>query len=136
MNLTDKDRQNIVDVAVSFLGRPYKLGAKWDIYGIQDPKGPIDCSGFVRYCYWRGASKLIRDGSMQQFEDTEETDGPKIGDVAFFRGQTSGLIHHVGMIADDKQMIEARGEPYNKVIYRPRSKWENWEEFTGYRKFK
>ena len=136
MQLTSKDRKKIIDEATAKLTRPYKLGAKWDIYD-ESPQGPIDCSGFVRWCYWRGASKLIRDGSMQQYEDTVKiADKPKIGDVGFFKNGATGLIHHVGMIYSDTEMIEARGDKYNMVITRPRIKWEAWPEFTGYRRFK
>ncbi len=125
------DRQKIVKVALERLHRPYSFGAKWPLNNM-NPQGPIDCSGFVRWCYWRGGL-TIPDGSSAQFDATVATDNPIPGDLGFFRNEQG--IHHVG-IYNSSDVIEARGEPYNQVILRPSTKWEAWPEFTGWRRLK
>ena len=128
------DLSKVVEVARTQLGKPYLLGAKWDIHN-KNPTGPIDCSGFVRWCYFQGASILIEDGSYDQFGLTMAAINPIPGDLGFFR-HPDGVIHHVGLIADDENVIEARGDPFNAVILRPRSKWEAFSEFTGWRRLR
>ena len=112
------------------LGRPYLLGAKWR----QDdpsPTGPIDCSGFVRWLYSR-IGLNIPDGSYDEILAChKDVAKPQIGDLGFFKN-AQGVVDHVGMVYDEYLMIEARGEPYNEVITRPRSKWEAYALFTGY----
>lgn len=125
------DRVKLIEVAKARLYSPYRLGAKWALDNL-NPQGPVDCSGFVRWCYWR-AGLTIRDGSEQQFEDTDLTTSPLPGDLGFFR--KDGLIHHVG-IYNSADVIEARGEPYNQVILRPSAKWETFDQFTGWRRIK
>jgi hypothetical protein len=58
---------------------------------------------------------------------------PRLGDVGFVR-PIGGPSHHVVIYMGDKMVIEARGNPYNKVIYRPASLWEKWPAFTGPRR--
>lgn len=47
---------------------PYKLGAKWPVEAdIRDVLAkPVDCSGFVRWLFWRQGIRLP-DGSQQQW---------------------------------------------------------------------
>lgn len=113
------------------LGRPYLLGAKWPL-DAQDPVGPIDCSGFVRWVYSRGGLSLP-DGSYNQVNMCKPVANKDAepGDLAFFKAG-NGTIDHVGIVYDAHLMIEARGNPYNEVITRPRSKWEAYELFAGY----
>ncbi len=128
------DRQKLVALAVSKVGRPYGYGSKWAL-SEPSPTGAVDCSGFIRWLYARSAGIVLPDGSYNQYDATDPCQDPLPGDVGFFRN-SDGLIDHVGMIANDEYMVEARGEPFNHVILRPRSKWEAWPEFTGYRRFK
>lgn len=129
------DKEKILEAAEAALGRPYDLGAKWRI-DADNPEGPIDCSGFVRWTFSRGGV-VIADGSYNQFNATRPlADGeqPEPCDLGFFLRQ--GVPHHVGILFDGFQVIEARGKPYNKVIFRPRVKWEAFHEFSGWRRMK
>lgn len=126
-----ENKQEILDHAFLALGRPYLFGAKWALAD-DEPKGPVDCSGFIRWCYHKGGL-VIPDGSFYQYRATEPVDGvPAPTDLAFFLRE--GTPHHVGMLFDNDWVIEARGEPYNKVIRRPRKKWEAFHEFSGWRR--
>ena len=122
------------------LHRPYLLGAKWPLKDL-NPLGPIDCSGLVSWCYWRAGIE-IPDGSVNQYEATEDTKAPLCGDLGFFfkeivdpAGNIIKKINHVG-IYYGANVIEARGDDYNQVILRPSAKWEAFSGFTGWRRFK
>lgn len=110
---------------------PYKYGAKWDLKA-KNPVGPVDCSGFVRWVYFQNGI-LIPDGSANQYAATKPTDNPQRGDLGFFKHEDSGRIYHVGILYSPEWVIEARGEPYNMVLTRPRAKWEAYHRFTGWR---
>lgn len=125
----------IVAAARSRLGIPYNYGSKWTLAD-ENPRGPIDCSGLTIWAYYQGSKgKLILPhGSHAQFGVSLECRSPRVarpGDLGFFR-KAGASCHHVGILANETEVIEARGEPYNQVIIRPRSKWEAWHEFTGW----
>lgn len=115
-----------------------KLVGKWsnlDILPIT-----LDCSGLTHGSYAISGLKLPH-GSQNQYNYTLLTESPKPGDLAFL-GREKGnptLIYHVGILFDDKNIIEARDfDPKasfatGKVILRPREKWENYANFAGYR---
>ena len=130
-NIDNTDLEFMLHEAGRMLGRPYLLGAKWPL-DAQNPVGPIDCSGFVRWVYSR-AGLHLPDGSYDQILVCSPVSAGEAqwGDLGFFKN-SEGKIDHVGIIYDDHLMIEARGEPYNEVITRPRVKWENYELFAGY----
>jgi cell wall-associated NlpC family hydrolase len=130
------DRSALIKLALSKLGTPYLFGGKWPLNSDDTGSQGIDCSGFVRWCYARSNNIILPDGSYSQYDASDPCDDPLPGDVAFFRNADSGDIDHVGMVANDEYMVEARGKPFNQVILRPRAKWEAWPEFTGYRRFK
>jgi cell wall-associated NlpC family hydrolase len=133
------DRLKIIRVAMERIHREYLFGAKWPLNNM-NPQGAIDCSGFTRWCYWRGGY-TIPEGSQEQFDETIPIEHPLSGDLGFFAhvGEDGKpdlkKIHHVG-IFNSSDVIEARGEPYNQVILRPSAKWEAWKEFTGWRRFR
>ena len=82
----------------------------------------------------------IPEGAQQQFDFTIATAMPQLGDLCFF-GKNKDITHiyHVGMVFDDLQIVEARGHQEGssfetgKVIFRPRSAWEAYGNFCGYR---
>ena len=127
------DLQKCLNLAHSKLGTPYKLGAEWDLKD-PDPQGPVDCSEFVEWAYAQGGMR-IPDGAHNQYLKTVPDLAPAPGSLGFFKAGDAPC-HHVGMMYDKDNVIEARGEPYNKVILRPIKKWEAWKDFTGWRKFK
>ena len=130
-DINSDDLKFMVHEAGRMLGRPYLLGAKWKLND-PNPEGPIDCSGFVRWLFSRGGIPLP-DGSYDEILACHKVVfEPFPGDLGFFKSATTGVVDHVGMVYDDYLMIEARGEPYNEVIVRPRRNWEAYSGFTGY----
>ena len=124
------DKSFMIHEAGRMLGKPYLLGAKWKLND-PNPTGPVDCSGFVRWVLSRGGIN-IPDGSYAQILAChKELFEPSAGDLGFFKN-AKGLIDHVGMVYDDYLVIEARGEPYNEVIVRPKKNWEAYELFAGW----
>lgn len=114
------------------LGKPYKFGFK---PASSDPSPThFDCSALVHWLYAH-CGQNVPDGSQNQFEASSPVQVPKLGDVGFFR-KPGCPTHHVGLYWTNVNVLEARGEPYNAVIYRPVAKWEAWCEFTGWRRFK
>lgn len=122
------------------LGQPYKFGFQIENLEEKIPAA-FDCSEFTRWCYHQGGI-FLPDGSATQFQFCQPTDDPKPGDLGFFReteeknsgGRKVGQIYHVGLVFDDGiRIIEARGAPYNKVIFRPMAAWREFKNFAGWR---
>ena len=126
-----------------------ELGVKYVFGSKPDAKNPrpdsFDCSGLVHWAYGE-VGITVPEGSQEQFDasDPVSKGNEKFGDVGFFRKPDSPT-HHVGIIFDDVNVIEARGIepsleaqglPDDQVILRPRAKWEAFSEFTGWRRFK
>jgi cell wall-associated NlpC family hydrolase len=133
------ERNILIYHAVSQLGKPYLFGAKWGLKDI-DPKGPTDCSGFVRWCYAQ-IGLDIPDGSTNQ-KAAAISIMPSIlilpGDLVFLHTPLGpDDEHHVGMVYDKYLIIEARGiivdgKEIGKVELHSRREWEGRADFTGY----
>lgn len=116
-----------IDAAKGMLNREYKFGAKWDQKDYSPP-GPTDCSNFVRWALSQGGATSCPDGSWNQYLDSYDIRNPAPGDLKFLGDIDNGgrmlSTHHVVMLQDEDTVIEARGEPYNRVINRPRAAWD------------
>lgn len=121
-------RDKIIKVAESQLGKPYIFGHEVDL----DNANPdsFDCSEFVEWVF-RQVGLHMPDGSFNQFPYTVAVDSPEPADLGFF-GNEKG-IYHVGIVYDALKVIEARGFPYNKVIFRPLIAWTHFNHFKGWR---
>ena len=124
-------------IAEAQLGKPYRFGHEVKL----DDPNPIafDCSEYVQWCFHQ-IGVTVPDGSFNQYQASTPVTNTQIGDVGFFEREPELStdppgIYHVGMILDDKNVIESRGEPFNQVILRPREKWEQFVRFNGWRRF-
>lgn len=136
------DNTKLQAVAISQLGKLYLFGSK---PAINDPT-PIsfDCSGFIRWVYGQVGIELP-EGSEEQRERTVVVERTlQIGDVGFFIDPVTKVSKHVGMLINESEVIESRGFepsleakgiPTKMVLIRPRTNWENWHEFSGWRRF-
>jgi len=127
------DRAKIILAAQGRLGMPYLFGAKWRLID-DEPNTAVDCSGYVRWCFYRGGV-TIPDGSQGQYaysRGLSVSEVPRAGDLGFFL--RNGAPYHVGIYEDTANVLEARGEPFNKVIRRPVKKWEAFSAFSGWRR--
>jgi len=114
------------------LGKPY-------IYGVENLPGTLnvfsqDCSELYQNAYaYVGVD--IPDGARYQFEKSIPIplEQARLGDLGFFK-KGDNPAHHVGGIFNEYYICEARGKPFNRVILRSRKRWENWKDFTGYRR--
>jgi len=122
-------REKIVKLAEGQLGKPYVFGVELNLD--DDYPKSFDCSEFVQWLFHKNGL-TIPDGSKAQYDFTSLTMNPLPGDLGFFGDDKRG-IYHVGMIFDDTKVIEARGYPYNKVIFRPRIAWNQFGNFKGWR---
>ena len=94
------DKKELIDVAKTYLGSPYK-------YGGNTPQG-IDCSGFVKNVYSEVGVKLPRT-AREQFTTGTSTDRGELatGDLIFFgRGQKRDPSH-VGIFLKDDKFIHS-----------------------------
>ena len=135
----DIDWDKFEHCALGALEAPYKYGAKWPL-GDPEPVGPIDCSGLTRWAFSR-VGVYLPDGAHAQFLASEKDADPGLGSLGFWKRGVK--VHHCGILINDDEVLEARGCdkheghdakicPYNKVILRPRARWEAWKEFTGW----
>ena len=84
--------QQIVDYALTCLGKPYK-------YGGMTPEG-FDCSGYTCYVFGHFGYRLPHR-SLWQFEQVDKLDADDLqpGDLVFFAGSKGGNdINHVGIV--------------------------------------
>ena len=96
-------RQNLVDYALQFVGRPYRAGGN-------DPHTGADCSGFVKYVMQHGAGI-----SMNRSSRSQATQGTQIGanqmqpgDLIFYGN--GSRINHVAMYIGNGQIVHASTE--------------------------
>ena len=93
-------RQNLVNYALQFVGRPYRAGGN-------DPHVGADCSGFVKYVMQYGAGiSMNRSSGAQASQGTAiSADVMQPGDLLFY-GQGS-RINHVAMYIGNGQIVHA-----------------------------
>ena len=96
-------RQEIIEVANSYLSTPYLWGGK-------SPFG-IDCSGFTQIVYKINGIPIPRDASEQvNLGDSRNfIDEAQAGDLAFFDNE-EGHVIHVGIVLEGRKIIHASGE--------------------------
>ena len=105
-------RQNLVNYALQFVGRPYRAGGN-------DPHVGADCSCFVKYVMQYGAGiSMNRSSGAQASQGTAiSADVMQPGDLLFY-GQGS-RINHVAMYIGNGQIVHASTERTGIKI----SKW-------------
>ncbi|MDR1625505.1 MAG: C40 family peptidase [Spirochaetia bacterium] len=120
-------RDKIVTTARKYLGARY-------IYGAQNPPRAFDCSGFVGQAYMEGAGfKLPR--TSKALAVTGRAVGRKDirpGDIIYFDINGWGVISHVALVLDSKNMIHAVSENRGMAITSLDDKWYR-PKIAGYR---
>lgn len=95
-------REQIVELAKTYLGNPY-------VYGGTDPVNGIDCSAFMQYLYGIYGISLPRTSKSQGFVGTMITkDSVDKGDLIIYADDAE--IYHVVMFAGDGKTVEAANE--------------------------
>lgn len=125
------DWESFKRLGLAQVGKPYLYGAVADVT-CPDPVA-FDCAELVYWLYGRALNVRLSNYSDGQFRQSIPADNPRLGDLGFWRKGNSPT-HHVGILWDDGQVLEARGDNYGKVIFRPRKSWEAWKDFTGWRR--
>lgn len=130
-------RRGLTEDAEKLLGIPYKIGAEWT--DLAQPPALIDCSEMVEgLCHKRALE--MPDGAVNQYNFLKQypAANPTRGDIGFFierdgqHDRPKGTVYHSGMIFDASRVIEARGKPYDKVIFRPIIAWREFKNFGGW----
>jgi len=118
---------------VEQLGKPYLFGVE-NVTGLLKLKR-ADCSEIIENAYAYIGIKVPDYSNNQYMASSPIPAGEeRLGDVGFFKRPDAAATHHVGMIFNDFYVFEARGNPFNRIILRPRRRWEAWREFTGWRR--
>ncbi|HEY3278385.1 MAG TPA: C40 family peptidase [Syntrophorhabdaceae bacterium] len=98
--LMSGDRKELIGVAKTYLGTPYKLGGNFST--------GIDCSGFVKQVFSAFSVSLPRTARQQYHEGTRvDKDDLLAGDLVFFRSEKSADPAHVGIFIDQDRFIHA-----------------------------
>ncbi len=100
--------ENIVDVALKFVGFPY-------LWGGLSPKG-FDCSGLMKFSYFMNGIILLRD-AREQIHTGENIDYSDVlknfrkGDLVFFgtpaTGNKPAKVTHVGLYIADGEIVHS-----------------------------
>jgi cell wall-associated NlpC family hydrolase len=98
--LTEKHRKDLIAIAGSYLGTPYRFGGT--------NSNGFDCSGFVYKVYHRALNWNIPRTTETQFKASFSINSHNAlpGDLVFFR-INGGRIDHVGMMISNYQFIHA-----------------------------
>lgn len=78
------------------------------VYGGQSSQG-FDCSGFTRYVFAKFGINLPRQADLQIGVGVEVASREELalGDLVFFKTESSTKINHVGIYVGDRQFIHA-----------------------------
>lgn len=98
-----KQRQDVVDYALQFVGNRY-------VYGGLDPNTGVDCSGFTRYVMQHAAGISLSHSSRAQSGEGRVISYSEIkpGDLIFYGG--TGYINHVALYIGNGQVVHASTE--------------------------
>ena len=149
MSWSKATRLHVQDVIMQQLGVPYKIGSadpdtgKWIVRGkpsiSNEHPDSFDCSGLSRWGIAQGIengkSIILPHGSFNQINFCKPlgAEEPQLFDLGFADfDDKKGVPDHVIIIINYYEVIEARGEPYNKVILRPIAVWEKSPGFMGW----
>lgn len=97
----------------------------------------FDCSELAERG-WAEVGVKVPDGCVNQMPATRALAAAEtrlVGDVRFFQKPGAAPHHVILDFGDGKNVIEARGEPFNAVILRPVAKSDAWPEATEWRRF-
>lgn len=93
-------RHNLLELAIEQIGSRY-------VYGSARP-GAFDCSGLTSYLYGNHGISLLRRASQQlQNGVIVPKEAMQVGDLVFFRRNSSVPADHVGIYAGNNQIIHA-----------------------------
>jgi cell wall-associated NlpC family hydrolase len=100
-NVSNQDRQKVVDLATDMLGVSYR-------YGGQSPKKGFDCSGLVYYTHKQAGIRIPRT-TREQFRAVRQISYRSLlaGDLIFFSTNGNGLVSHVGIYVGGGKFIHA-----------------------------
>lgn len=100
-----REMATVLAQARSFLSRPYNMGGKNSVTG-------IDCSGLVQLAYRAIGLNLARDAKQQYLNGNLllpcVVEALEPGDALFFMGQT-GQVDHTGLYLGDRKILHATG---------------------------
>ncbi|MCD8225166.1 MAG: C40 family peptidase [Clostridiales bacterium] len=96
-------RQNLVNYAMQFVGKPYRDGGN-------DPHTGADCSGFVKYVMQYGAGISMNRSSAAQSGQghTVSADEMQPGDLIFYGN--GSRVNHVAMYIGSGRIVHASTE--------------------------
>jgi hypothetical protein len=102
----EKDMARVLAQARSLLARPYNMGGRNSVTG-------IDCSGLVQTAYRTVGLSLARDAKQQYLNGNLilpcVAEALQPGDAIFFIN-SAGQVGHTGLYLGDGEMIHAQGE--------------------------
>lgn len=108
---SDRDRgAQLVEVALTYLGRPYRLGG-------QDLATGVDCASFVRLLFRPLGVELPSTAADQMALGAvvlEDELAP--GDLVFFRDTYKRGISHVGVYVGDGRFVHAAGRKSGIIV--------------------
>lgn len=100
-HLMEDSKADWVDIALSFVGAPYRWGGR--------TRQGVDCSGLIQIARQLAGLRCRRDSDMQNAEADEISGNPKRGDIAWWPG-------HIGILLGDGNLLHANAFHMSCVI--------------------
>ncbi|PZX05923.1 peptidoglycan endopeptidase LytE [Psychrobacillus insolitus] len=100
-NISTTNSSNMISVAKSLLGTPYRFGGT--------TTAGFDCSGYVQYVYKKSGKNISRN-TATQFAQTDTVKNPQPGDLVFFANTYKSGISHVGIYIGNNSFIHSGGK--------------------------
>lgn len=100
LNRLNPHRQEVINIAKSTLGVPYKWGGN-------SPQQGFDCSGLMKYVHKNALGMTIPRTTAQQRDGSRTINYSQLkpGDMLFFK--TSATTNHVGVYIGNRKFIHA-----------------------------
>lgn len=104
------ERRALVETALTYLGRPYRLGG-------QDPVTGVDCAGLVRLVFRRlGWDLPYTARGQMELGKRVRIESVSPADLVFFRNTSKRGTSHVGIYIGSGRFIHAAGRKRGVIV--------------------
>ena len=114
---SEAKREAVVNYALQFVGKSYKLGGYWNG---ENPYTPTDCAGFIQGVYKHFGYTLSKSywltPSSGNIVSPVNINTLKKGDIIFYPKRRPGSYNHVAMYIGDGKKVHASSPSAGVIV--------------------